>query len=943
MNSKTIHYLSLKWKILIILSLALVVINASFPLLGYNNLKQKIQQEFEDKQRHTQREFHSQLQQSSFQLQQIEQLTSALTNTPQLLAENDVTALATQIEQQGALLQLLLDISHLSYFDKTAQKLGQWDAHSQPQESLQHLANEALTSETPQYIIYCKAVCTQYAVSPLLHNGEKVGAIALGTPLIDIISNYQHIADIDLGIISLSSSSPTQTQEQFIESWQANIIGISNAQENTELVQYLAQQITSITELQTLQPLTYKNQHYVVQAQLQPELSSIAPTYSLTFTNTTDAQQRLEAGAREGITAGIVGLILSESVLLILLWGPMARLSHVTNTLPLLASSQYKKVRLNLARSHSTNRNDEIDLLEDATLDLSTQLEYLENQVQQNTNDLANKVAELRTERDFNKQILDTAQIVILTQSSDGQINTINDYGLQLMGYSVHEIKQAKFKTFLLDNAQKNTHIKAISELCKNTKKSLHQELTLVSKLGLRHTTTWIHTPLSQTQNYCDNILSIGLDITEQKTAESRLLWLSQHDPLTGLGNRHVLLENINLQIQNNELKTPFSLTLIDVDQFKYINDTASHRSGDFLLMTIANKLNELTWQHDTLVRLGGDEFAILSPNTTKVGAQRLSDAIHQAFSNLEFIAEGRRHGITASIGITLYPNNSSNANECLSNADLAMYQAKEDGRGRTHFFADDDKTRSRIIAEVDWKHRIESALKEDRFVLVYQPIHNINKGIVSHYEVLLRMRNKEGELLPPSEFIAVAERSGLIRPIDHYVVNSAVEELGRVNQFGADISFSVNLSAHAFNDDDILGLISQALEKHHVTPSNLVFEITETAALSDIVSARRLMTSIKALGCKFALDDFGVGFSSFRYLKELPFDYIKIDGSFIQQLRHNKEDQVLVKSLCDVASSFEKVIIAEYVEDRETMDILQSFHVDLIQGYYIGKPREKI
>lgn len=943
MGKKTTQFLSLKWKILIILSLALIAINASFPLLSYNNLKREIQQEIGDKLIYTQREFHSALSQSSYLLQQIEQLIPALTLTTELLAENKIAELNQKLKHQGELLQLHLGIVHLSYFDINAQKISQWESSSQYEQALRQLVQAAISNETPQQVIYCQTKCTQYVISPLLHNGTQIGAITLGAPLVDIIFNYQHIENTDLGIVALAMEFSAPSDSQYIHGWNANIIGISNAQENTTLLQLLASKIPSINTAEGRHKITFKQQQYVADIHLQPELSAITPTYTVTFINTTDAESRLRAGATEGISAGIIGLIISESILLVLLWGPMARLSHVTNTLPLLAHSQYKKARLSLYRNGLTNRNDEIDLLEDATLDLSTQLEYLEDQVRKNTNELANKVEELSTERDFSKHILDTAQIVILTQSSNGKINTINEHGLQLLGYNKQEFQNLEFSQLLLNDDFQKNHLEAISKLCNNSKKSLHQELILVSKSGLRHSTTWIHTQLSQTQNICDNILSIGLDVTQRKTAESRLQWLSQHDPLTGLGNRRLLLENINTLIQKDDINTSFSLTLIDIDQFKYINDTASHRSGDFLLMTIANKLHELACKRDTIVRLGGDEFAILSPNTNQVGAQRLSDAIHLALSNLEFVAEERRHGITASIGVTLFPGDGKSANECLTNADLAMYQAKENGRGRTHFFTNDDQTRTRIIAEVDWKHRIEKALKEDRFVLVYQPILDLEKNITSHYEVLLRMRNDQNELLPPAEFIEVAERSGLIRAIDHYVVDRAVRELGRINQVGANISFSVNLSAHAFNDDEILNLISQALIRYRVTPETLVFEITETAALSDIISARKLMTSIKTLGCKFALDDFGVGFSSFRYIKELPFDYIKIDGSFIQNLSHNLEDQVLVKSLCDVAGSFGKTIVAEYVEDQETMDILRSFHVDLVQGYYIGTPIEVI
>ena len=304
-----------------------------------------------------------------------------------------------------------------------------------------------------------------------------------------------------------------------------------------------------------------------------------------------------------------------------------------------------------------------------------------------------------------------------------------------------------------------------------------------------------------------------------------------------------------------------------------------------------------------------------------------------------QITVNGRTHKALASIGIALFPEHGSNVHDLLAAADLAMYQAKEAGRGGWHLFSDEEKTRERMHTLVYWKEKIEHALLHERFLFYFQPIMHIADKSISHHEVLLRMLDDAGNILAPHLFIPAAEQTGLIHAIDHMVLRKAIAQSAQIQHAGHPVRFSINLSAHAFHDPELLPILTEAFHHYGADPSNFMFEITETAALEDLYAAKELMETIKQLGCSFTLDDFGVGFSSFYYIRQLPIDIVKIDGSFIRNLGNSPDDQILVKALCEVAKGFGKKTTAEFVESEATLSILESMNVDYAQGFLIGVP----
>ena len=418
--------------------------------------------------------------------------------------------------------------------------------------------------------------------------------------------------------------------------------------------------------------------------------------------------------------------------------------------------------------------------------------------------------------------------------------------------------------------------------------------------------------------------------------AEQNLVWLADHDPLTNLYNRRRFHEVFDRMLAlSSRYRRTGALLFLDLDQFKYVNDLSGHQAGDALLLLVASSLRDAIRHSDVLARLGGDEFALVMPEGGAEQAIYMANKLQHDLRQVEFSANGRQHKISCSIGITLFPDHGRDLGELLANADMAMYQAKDAGGGRWHLFSPDEQAKELLASRAKWRERINQALIEEAFELHFQPIFDIRKKRITRYETLVRMRDNVGRLVFPDNFIPVAEQSGQIHEIDRWVIHQSIDRV-RANP---GLSLSINLSGRVLDDPSLLKWFHEELQQSGIDPSDLIVEITETAAVANVQDAISFMRDIKALGCRFALDDFGSGFSSFAYLRQLPVDIVKIDGAFIQNLPNSAEDQLFVKALTDVARGLGKTTVAEFVENAETLALLESFGVDYAQGYHIGRP----
>lgn len=429
------------------------------------------------------------------------------------------------------------------------------------------------------------------------------------------------------------------------------------------------------------------------------------------------------------------------------------------------------------------------------------------------------------------------------------------------------------------------------------------------------------------------------LDVTDEKRNEQRIAHLADHDSLTGLINRRRFQEKLDEYIAYAQrYGTQGALVFIDLDQFKYINDTYGHHTGDEYLRQVSNHLQAHLRQTDVIGRLGGDEFGIILPNATEVQAGKVCRLLLQQMNSQEFIHDGRRIPFSASIGVALFPSHGHKASDLLAKADSAMYNAKEQGRNTYRVFQESTDV-ARMQDKIHWEDRIRNALRDNRFKLYFQPIVDIHSGQIRHYESLLRMIGENGELIAPGAFINIAERFGMIRDIDRWVVETAIRAQGSSVQLGSPVALTINLSGRHFGGTEMLELVQETTRRYHATPSGIVFEVTETAAVENFTDAVDFIGALRDMGYRFALDDFGAGFSSFHYLKHIPVDYVKIDGSFVRNLHRDRADRIFVKAIAEMAKGLNVTTIAEFVENRETVEILRKLGIALGQGYFFAKP----
>jgi diguanylate cyclase (GGDEF)-like protein len=436
-----------------------------------------------------------------------------------------------------------------------------------------------------------------------------------------------------------------------------------------------------------------------------------------------------------------------------------------------------------------------------------------------------------------------------------------------------------------------------------------------------------------------DREVVLGALERAEKT-EVELRYLADHDSLTGLLDRRRFRAELDQYVSfSARYGGQGAVMIIDIDGLKAVNDSLGHHVGDSLIRDIAGILRERVRTTDIVARLSGDEMAVLMPQTDAEGALQLGEDLRAQ------VAEGARPSpdsgpVTISVGISMYGAEHPEGHEAvLIAADQAMYQAKEEGRNRTVLFRDPDEPQRKPVRTQTTSARIRDAIAHDRLSLHTQPIRSLASGGVERYELLLRMTNDDGELLPAASFIQAAERSGMVQELDRWVVGRALELLGRREREGSPVSLHVNLSGVSLADISVLEFIERRLDEGDADPRRCTFEITASAPIADLVKAGGFADRLSEFGCQVAIDDYGSGISPFQNLKRLPFDLIKIDGSFVRELPYSDADQLTVQAIVQIARGLGKATIAEYVQDDTTVAMLRDFGVDMAQGYHLGKP----
>lgn len=542
------------------------------------------------------------------------------------------------------------------------------------------------------------------------------------------------------------------------------------------------------------------------------------------------------------------------------------------------------------------------------------------------------------------QSILNNAAEGIITVDEYGRIETINTAAQRLFGYTALEVLGQKFSVLLMvpSSASEEAVLEKQLLLGQLTDIGSPREIRARCKDGREFL---MSLKISEMTIGDKRLFTMIVDdITERRAAMERLQHMVEHDSLTGLHNRQYFNDILGHEFERSlrEGGNVFACLYIDLDNFKYINDTMGHLQGDRLLKGIAAILRSRTRKTDILARLGGDEFALLITNVNQQRALQVAEDYRNAIATYEFKVNGKKVDAGCSVGVALFTQGLRDKEDLLARADLACHMAKREGRNRVYLFEIKDEDRIESFSEeMGWSRRIRDALQDNSFVFNCQPILQVKDQSIFSYELLLRMIDrKTGEHIMPSGFFDSAERFGLMPEIDRWVVEHAFEWIEH-QPLHEPLNYFINLSGSSIGDRLLLETIRQSLQKRQIEAARIVFEITENTAIADLDKARKFLRELRELGFKTALDDFGVGYSSFSYLRELDVDYIKIDGSFINTMHTDELNYALVRAINDVCHILGKTTIAEFVQNQDSMQMLCDMGVDYAQGYNIARAED--
>ncbi|WP_018141998.1 EAL domain-containing protein [Thioalkalivibrio sp. ALJ7] len=560
------------------------------------------------------------------------------------------------------------------------------------------------------------------------------------------------------------------------------------------------------------------------------------------------------------------------------------------------------------------------------------------------------RVAEAATgaERD---RLLTTLQSIndgVITTDIRGRLTYLNPAAQALLGMDSTQAQGCLVDELLeLEDTRTGSNVHRPVEQCLSLGGTVESpERVLHRADGGTRVVRLLASPLQRPGSETQGVVIVLHDHTELWRMTQQLNHQATHDDLTGLCNRREFERRLQEALHTlEEGQTPHTLLYMDLDQFKIINDTCGHQAGDELLRELSEHLGHLIRENDTLARLGGDEFGLLLCHCPPERAEAIAGKILNTVQALRFEWEGRRFDVGVSIGLVPVASPAPTLPEILSQADSACYAAKEEGRNRLYVWKPTDQALRRRRGEMEWVGRIRTALEQQRFTLFGQAVHPLgptDPGL-AHIEVLMRLLDEDGNMVSPGAFIPAAERYHLMPEIDRHIIDHALAVLARHRGTREDASgepsIAINLSGQSLAQESMLGFITERLQHYAIPAHCIVFEITETAAISHHDRAQSLIRTLRYMGCRFSLDDFGTGLSSFGYLKNLPVDLIKIDGSFVRDIAHNAVDSAMVTAIHRVGHVLGLRTVAECVESEATMEHLRGIGLDFVQGFYLSEP----
>ena len=829
--------------------------------------------------------------------------------------------LITAVNRSWDQWQFIWDLENITFFDQQGFQIKSWGRRLRTSESS---VKQVLLQESPLHEVVCPDVCYQQVIIPVMGHSTSLGAFSVSRSFADVVIKYKRVTGSDIGILVETSSAAEAL-------WPYRLSAKTFADFDFDLLDYVTHHYSIKQLLADNEILELKGRFYEIRVGHVQKIDVRKPPLFIFVKDITSDVTALNNDLKDVWLQGVLSFLLSLVLLLTALWFFLRRILNLSKALPLLASHEYDAFRKQIGTQKGLLLGyDEFDHLNQTVLDLTHQLEHLEHVVRENTLQILEKSQDLASERDFIQQLVNVAPIIIITQRLNGLILSINQAGANALEEDRSAVVGKLFDLYL--PSFEKQHLEKLNRLrAKAYPHRLQIDGGLINRSGQYRDIFWVHSIINPSlENNEAIVLTLGVDISPDKIAEQQMLKMATFDPLTGLGNqRRFQSELAHSLALARRYGHSVALFCFDIGS----SGRAAYQLDKKVLVHTANFLKQIMRTTDLLCRMGEDQFTLIMANAQKEGIIFLARKIISKINSLTLDVDGQPVQVNVSIGIAVYPKHGVTIEKLFSNAELAMRYAKASGPNLYHIFDPGRDNQDRWYQRIHWQTLIENALENDRFELCYRPVIDVETNHAGYYQCFARIRESDGQIFMPSEYAQYADQLGIGTRIDRMLINKTVQKLANLSNQGDRIRLSINLSRASLADTNLCAEIAALLRGARVDPEQMIFEISEASALSNFMEAQHFIKRLKEFGCRFLLNEFGLEFSSFFYLKHLPVDYVKIDGAFIDQINKNKEDEMYIRALLEVAKAFGKKTVAECVYNEEVFGIVKTIGVDYAES----------
>ncbi|SFM46793.1 PAS domain S-box-containing protein/diguanylate cyclase (GGDEF) domain-containing protein [Ectothiorhodospira mobilis] len=933
------RFISLKWKLLGVFGGLILLLLATFALFNHYNLERQYHEQRVAEQTRARHQLEGLVEQSRTELINLAQLLPALSGIRDAVRSGSPGAIGERFSPLWTSLQVDADLALAAFFDREGRVLHQDHLIASPCQDCQEIraaVARVLELERPEVFIHCRRSCLIHAVAPILADGETIGAMLVGRSLANLVLTYRGISRMEVAVLA---GDPGRDAPPDLRPWHegGDVVAITHGERTLPLLNAAGGALAAALG-ERLPVQTAAGRFELMPMPMPGETLGRGPLTVVSIADVTGARQRIAAARLQNVLIGLGGLGVFALLVMAVSHAPLSRLRRVARLLPLLAERRFQEVRSHLPAAAPQRAADELALLERTTLVLADRLERLEADVQRQNRSLAERMQELSVERERYALAAAGANDGLWDWNLETNQVFYSPRWKEMLGLAPDAPVEDPAAWFTRVHPDDQSALqRALERHLEGQQPWLEHEYRMRLE-GNGH--RWMRVrglAVRREDGLAYRIAGSMTDITEQRRIQEQLRHDALHDALTGLPNRTLFLDRLRQAIfRTHRAGYRFAVLFLDLDDFKTINDSLGHLQGDRVLVQAARRLEGVLRPGDTVARLGGDEFSILLEGIVDTAeAEAVVRRVQEAFAR-PIRTQEQDVFVRFSVGIATESGGDASPEDLLRNADTAMYQAKRRSRGGSAVF--DLSMHTSAVQRLSLETSMRRALDQEAFQLHYQPIVCLQSGRLAGFEALARWPRVGQKPVSPADFIPLAEQNGLILPLGRWVIQSAVAWAAHWYHHGGQdhiLPVNINVSGHQLGDPGLMDVVTGALEDHGIPGACIKVEFTESAIMENTERARAFMEALKARGIALCIDDFGTGYSSLSQLRDLPFDVVKIDRSFVRHLGGaDPRHEAMLRALVSIIRALDKSTVAEGVETRAQAARLLELGCDLGQGF---------